>query len=388
MHRIQLYDKDSIGGMSWPDTEDGSYAKRYLLPLLEHPTEAIIPNVSTSLHVLRLSSCVLPITVNEKEYANSYVCSPYTHYVSYAKQELYLLKSRPAEVLLSGLLDAVGLLLKATRFNKAVHINNWLLSTNLFPDLQELPEQEVEDAVAQLLASFPQHTLIMRSLNRVTSGALMDVLEKIGFRFVPSRQVYMFNPSEGGGMNAKARWLMKRDHALLEKHQYEVLGPEELGEEDVPRLAELYRKLYLDKHSYCNPQFGERFFSFALREKLLQFHALRHRDSGRLDAVLGYFCRSGVMTTPIFGYDTSLSQEIGLYRMLSSVLIGIARSNGHLLHESSGAAQFKRNRGAVAAMEYSAVYDRHLAPHRRIGWSLLQQVLDRIGVPLMEKYKL
>ncbi|WP_332310230.1 hypothetical protein [Paenibacillus sp. P22] len=74
--------------------------------------------------------------------------------------------------------------------------------------------------------------------------------------------------------------------------------------------------------------------------------------------------------------------------MLSAVLIRTAGSSGHLLHESSGAAQFKRNRGAVSDIEYSAVYDAHLPWHRRAGWSFLHLVLNRIGIPLLRKYKL
>ncbi|WP_374016341.1 hypothetical protein ABU162_18735 [Paenibacillus thiaminolyticus] len=72
------------------------------------------------------------------------------------------------------------------------------------------------------------------------------------------------------------------------------------------------------------------------------------------------FCRDGVMTTMLFGYDTALPQELGLYRMLSAALLELARENGDLLHESSGAAQFKRNRGARADIGYSAVFCDHL----------------------------
>jgi len=73
--------------------------------------------------------------------------------------------------------------------------------------------------------------------------------------------------------------------------------------------------------------------------------------------------------------------------MLSTVLFNIARENGHLLNESSGAAQFKRNRGGFAAIEYSAVYDQHLPWYRRLCWTVLAVLLVAIGIPLMQKYK-
>ncbi|OXM82985.1 GNAT family N-acetyltransferase [Paenibacillus rigui] len=378
-------DRESVGDFPWPAAEDGAYAKRFLLPLLEHSAAFFIANIRTRLYVLRTGEHVLPVTVNEEEYDNSYVCSPYTHYVSYAKQELYLIESRLARRVFSGLLTVMGGLFRAGQFNRTVHANNWLVSTNLYPSCTS---EELRAVTELLLERFPDHALVYRSLNRTTHAELIDSLQREGFRLVPSRQIYFLEPSNPARMNAKARWLVKRDYGLLASNQYEVLEHEELRVTDVPRLAELYRLLYLDKYSYDNPQFGERFFELALRERLLHFQALRSTVTGRIDAVLGYFCRNGVMTTPVFGYDTSLPQELGLYRMLSAVLIKQARSNGHLLHESSGAAQFKRNRGAVADIEYSAVYDAHLPWHRRAGWAFLQVVLNRVGVPLLQKYKL
>ncbi|MOA00134.1 hypothetical protein D3C78_1194820 [compost metagenome] len=148
----------------------------------------------------------------------------------------------------------------------------------------------------------------------------------------------------------------------------------------------MYKLLYLDKYSYDNPQFDEAFISLAKQTGILTLYGLR--KAGRLDAVMGYFSRNGVMTTPLFGYDTTLPQSIGLYRMLSACLIRQSRENGHLLHESAGAAQFKRNRGAAADFEYSAVYDSHLPLRRRWCWSFLDRLLNGAGVPLMRKMKL
>lgn len=380
-----LFDNRSFGQIDWPATPEGDYARRFMQALARGPVEALVPNIRTDVYALRLEHVVLPVTVNEAEYDNCYVVSPYTHYASYAREELYLLRSKAARFALSGVLHALGLLLKASRFNRVVHVNNWLLSTNLYPGLSA---RETEEAIRLLLGRFPRHTLIFRSLCRSLNGELMDRLRQRGFRLVPSRQIYLWRHEGPQGPNAKARWLLKRDGALLEKNGYEAIGPEQLTEADMPRLAQLYEMLYLDKYSWHNPQFGAAFLELARREKLLELHALRHKESGRLDAVLGYYCRDGVMTTPIFGYDTSLQQETGLYRMLSATLLGIAGGSGYLLHESSGAAQFKRNRGAAAEIEYSAVYDRHLPPDRRAGWALLEKLLNGVGVPLLEKYKL
>ena len=383
MTDIELFDCTTIDQITWPNTPDGLYAKRYLEPFLRNHSAHFIRNVDTKLYILFVDNHVLPITVNESEYENSYVCSPYTHYVSYAKQELTMLQSPAIERLLSIVLAGVGYLLKSAKANKVVHVNNWLLSTNLYPHLSK---QQITDIVHFLTKQFPDHYIVFRSLTEELNTLAIAISQQLGSKLIPSRQIYMLKPSDPHSTNAKARWLVKRDYRLLAKHGYEVVNHTQLTQEDIPRILYLYNALYLEKYSYYNPQFTEQFLKLVLDERILELYALK--KDGQIDAVLGFFCRSGVMTTPLFGYDTSAPKQLGLYRMLSSVLLSIAENNGHLLHESSGAAEFKRNRGAVSAIEYSAVYDKHLNWQRKICWSLLGAILNRIGVPLLKKNKL
>jgi len=98
-----------------------------------------------------------------------------------------------------------------------------------------------------------------------------------------------------------------------------------------------------------------------------------------LQGVVGCFIRGGVMTVPIVGYNTGLPQRTGLYRMLMSMVLQEAAERSMLLHLSSGAAHFKRLRGGKPAIEYSAVYVRHLPAGRRIVWELLSFLLNRVG---------
>lgn len=380
---IVLYDRETIDRLPWPDTDDGRYARRFLLPLMKETPQHYIANVRTRLYALVVRGHVLPVTVNEEEYSNSYVCSPYTHYVSYAKEELAMLRSRLVRKALEPVASGIGWLLKAGKMNRTVHVNNWLLSTNLYPDMDD---GLYEAIVSYLVGKFPNYAIVFRSLNGATDGPLLETMRTLGCTMVPSRQIYILPPNGQGHGNAKARWLLKRDYSLLEKQGYEIVEADRLQASDVPRITELYNALYLHKYSFHNPQFQERFIELARRDGILQLCALR--KNGKIDAVLGYYVRHGKMTTPLFGYDTDLPQETGLYRMLSAVLIDIAGRNGCLLHESSGAAQFKRNRGAVAHIEYSAVYERHLPLRRRWCWRGLAAVLERIGVPIIRKYKL
>jgi len=382
-NHISLYDQSNLERIDWPDTEDGRYAKAYLEPLLREGTDRFMRNVRTRMLVLRTEDLVLPVTVNDDDYDNSYVCSPYTHHIRYAKRELELLNRPLMEKSLSVILDVLGYLMKSSHLNQVVHVNNWLLSTNLYPRLSEGQLAAIVNTVRE---AFPEHAIVLRSLSSSLHPAMIATLQSKGCKLVPSRQIYLYRSNDPAFGNAKSRWLLKRDYELLAKNGYEFVTPLDITDTDVPRIAELYAMLYLDKYSYDNPQFDTAFIRLAKQTGVMTLYGLR--KEGRLDAVMGFFNRNGVMTTPLFGYDTSQPASVGLYRMLSACLIRQAREMGDLLHESAGAAQFKRNRGAIADIEYSAVFDNHLPLGRRWCWTLLEQLLNGIGVPIMRKYKL
>lgn len=380
MKNMCLYDAASIAQLRWPDTYDGAYARAYLLPLLRGGVTPYIGNVRTRLLALKLGAHVLPVTVNDGAYENSYVCSPYTHYISYAIEELRELKQPFLERCLEGILRAIGLVLKKLECNRTVHVNNWMLSTNLYPAIKAA---DVASLVAYLRRYFPEHALVFRSLNRACNAALLQALHDAGCIFLPSRQIYGLDLS--GGVLPKRRDV-KRDLKLLAQTPYEILAAEQLAESDAERIAALYRMLYINKYSRHNPCFTARWVRLAIRRKILQITAFRR--AGRIDAVLGFFQRNGVMTAPLVGYDTQLPQEWGLYRLLFMQIMREAAQRGLYLNNSSGAAQFKRNRGYSAEMEYSMVYIAHLSPRRKLPWQLLSAAMQKIGAPLLQKYRL
>jgi len=95
-----------------------------------------------------------------------------------------------------------------------------------------------------------------------------------------------------------------------------------------------------------------------------------------------------VITAPLVGYDTALGDQAGLYRLLMLALTETAAERRRVLHLSSGAASFKRLRGAEAYAEYSLIYHRHLAPRRRLPWQMLGWLSQRAITPLMRRYGL
>lgn len=334
-------------------------------------------NVRTRFFVGVWDGRILPITVNRAEKGNSYVVSPFSHYVSYAREELRELKNPALERLFNVVLAALGALLAWGKLDHTVQVNNALFSTNLYPVFSQ---KEVQSITAALAQRFPHAAVLWRS---ISPYVLEQVLEQSvwpisplefpePFRLIPSRSV-LFLDAPSGVQHRKKDF--RNDLRALRSSAYHLRPARE---HDLERIHSLYGLLYLDKYSRLNPQFTLAFFRLAFERQTLELWVLERPCSegmGQVDGVLGFYTRGHMMTCPVLGYDTALPQNLGLYRILSAYLVLEAEKRGLVLHASSGVAKFKRSRGAVSAQEVSAVYDAHLSPLRRLVWALLERAV-------------
>lgn len=356
---------------------------RRALAFARHGAPAI-GNVDTRMMLLDTGTHLFPVTVNDggERADNSYVASPLTAYTGYADYEIRQLGRPWLTWPLLGLTRAVGGWLARAKIDRIVQVNNWLLSTNLYP-----PDWDGADLPAitdHLLATYPDHVIGFRSLNRHSNAALIARLETLGYLAIPSRQVYLF---DGDNTDFLRRRDTRNDARLLARTDYAQVPGQALADADYPRLEQLYNLLYLDKYCPLNPHFSADWMRAGQRDGWLELTALRSPE-GRIDAVLGWFSNETVMTTPVVGYDTALPQKLGLFRLISQISLEETARRRGLFNMSAGAADFKRQRGGRPEIEYSFVHVDHLPRSRQRAWRLLGQLLHGVGVPIMEKYKL
>ncbi len=342
---------------------------------------SIARNVSTLHGAVKLGETIFPITVNGFKNKNCYVVSPYAAYIDYAREELEMLKSRVPKWPFAMLIKVVAPFLQFARVDDCVHVNNWLLSTNLYP---RWDGENLLELTAKLTDRFPNRYVYFRSLNHSSNSALMTRFVEAGYRLLPARQVYIFDaPSTGWHKKANTR----RDIRLLEETDLKFVSNDEFRDDDFGRIQRLYDALYLEKYTALNPQFTSSFLKRAHTSKIFHFEGYRSL-SGELVAVVGTFALGGTITAPIVGYDTNLPQSKGLYRILMALVFRRAMTTGMPLNLSAGAASFKRLRGGEPFIEYTAVYDRHLSPYQRFVIGALKTFLNKLGVPIMKKYQL
>lgn len=347
----------------------------------ERSAETLVPNLHARVDTIPSAAGDLPVTVHDGRAGDAWVGSPRTTYADCAAEESARYLPGWAAPLSRRLISSIGRSMDWAGIDHAVAINNWLLSTNLYPALaQTEPIKLLEEAIAR----WPRHTLWFRSLNEHDNADWLEALQAAGCRLVASRQVYLYDDV---GALAGRHENLKRDLALLGKTRLQHCGDQGITDADYPRIAELYALLYIGKYSRFNPMYGEEFLRRWHRAGLLTFEGFREAD-GRLTSVMGLFRLGRTATAPIVGYDTTEPRKAALYRLATACAYRACIEHGWRLNFSAGAAGFKRLRGGLPSIEYSAVYVHHLPRRTRIAVDALSSATRRIGVPLLRKYRL
>jgi hypothetical protein len=345
------------------------------------PSVPFVSNLTTRVDVLGSGGSCVPVTVNHGEPDNAWVCSPYTAYCAYAVEEVKRLTPPFVSYPVATLCRAAGASLRRADIDRVVTINNWLLSTNLYGALdRDTLSQWIDEARSR----WPDHAIWFRSLNDAWTPEWIAALRKEGAILLPSRQVYLYAEI---ARRARTQPNLKVDLKLLARTELQRCENAEIRIADYPRIEQLYSMLYLQKYSKLNPAYRASFVEAWHRAGLLNLTGFRN-GAGVLEAVVGTFERAGVVTAPLVGYDTRLTQTLGLYRLLMAAVLKYAADSGQRVNLSAGAAHFKRTRGGVASIEYSAVLVDHLPAPRRRALHGLRWLTTHIGVPLMTRLKL
>lgn len=344
-------------------------------------TPVYVRNIGAEVVGLRAGGLCVPATVNRADAGDAWICSPRTTYCDYAAEELARLGRPLLHAALAPAIGAVGRGMGAARLDHCVAVNNWLVSTNSYPDADASAIGALVDAAR---VRWPRHALWFRSLTREHNAAWIDALLDCGAKLVPSRQVYLFD--DIATLEHRHADVAK-DFALLRRSRVHPLAPADMDEADYARAAGLYALLYLGKYSRLNPDYTPALIRAWHHAGLLQLHGQRDQG-GELQAVVGMLRFGDLFTSPIVGYDTARPRREGLYRLLAASVLHQAMRSECAVNLSAGVAHFKRQRGGVPAIEYSAVVADHLPLRTRVSLGLLRGATSGIGVPLMRGLRL
>ena len=377
--RVGLFDSNNIHELVWPDTAQANRVKRIMAPVIKEGVGQFIKNVESQVKVMIVGHKVFPVVV-EAGGLQSHVGSLYGHYVVAACDEArkfanqFIRRAAQSFSSISGTYFWKGIL------SRNVQIDNWLVTTNLH---DEISAEDVASIVNFLRSHYPDRAIIVRSLTKYIDEDIMLALKRSKFSFIASRQIYIWDYRKSQTFSIKARHALRKDDALASQAGYEWVDLDISKQDNVLRVLDLYRSLYLEKHSWNNPQYTEAFIRTlcAKPDGFLRIKVMIKKD--RIDGFIGYYVNRATLTAPFIGYDTTLSQKDGLYRMLMSKLRQEAKEQNLVLNGSAGAGEFKRTRGGESITEFFAIYDQHLSWYYRAQWFLLRQIMNTFGMSVL-----
>ncbi len=376
---VTLYDKSNIADLAWNDYEEGELARNFLLPLIQEDVSSYISNVETQLFILALDTHLIPITVNEREYQNSYVASNY-YGIERLAEAIHASKSK-FKILKKPLIGALKAIFSFMQMNQMVMINNWLLTSA--PPVAIKPHQ-INELLEFCQQKFPKHFIIWRNINTYDSKESVQHVRHMKARSFKMRDLWIYDPKRKEELSSKVHYHHRRDIKLISQEGYELIRGPDIKAADLPRLIDLYRKVYMDKYTSFSPLYTEDFLAQAIEKGHLQFLALR--KNGVIDGVCGMFMTKRAMSCPFFGYETASTQSQLLYRMLTVLLIKESEERNCPLNDGSGSDLTKKIRGLKQYNEYVAVFDSHLSFPKRFVISSLSFVVNGVILPILKLF--
>lgn len=376
----RLYTADNIDQLPWPKNQQGQFARSYLTPLVKNGLNHYITNIRSSMGVVLIDDHVLPIVITSNEHYNdSYVCSPYGHFIALGLKMLFLINTPWKRKIIEQTLVKCGKLLLKNNFNQVVYVNNWLFSTDLCSD--NLSSDQIAAITKVLSDNYPKHAIIFRSLNKKTTPQLQQALVANRFDLIASRQIYLTDVSDSTLQTTR---IIKSDERLWQNKKFTLVTHDQISQEDMDQILNLYHQISIVHHSALNPQISKEFISLLFEQNLLSFQILK--DQNKVAGAVGYLQRDGVFFCPVFGYDRSHPEHTQIYRLLSTLLFKQASATSSVFHQSAGASKFKTIRRAQGHIEYLGIYHRHLNTRQKFVWKTVKQVMNTVGVAIMRRY--
>lgn len=329
-----------------------------------------LKNADFALKEVLINQQKIPILVPEK-YNNCWTTSLMTSIGPMMRDEIKRANLGIFGLILeiaSFILEKIGRILK---IDDAIFPYNFAFTTQLYEKGQI---DFILDNKQKLQNKFNDKAIILRGINQFNFD--IKKLKEQNIKFLPSRIIfYSENQSEIIASRDFKRDIKAFKKANLKYRRFK----NNIDDESLNKILTHYEALYIEKYSIYNPQFTNEYIK-ELMKYGLEFETLED-DSG----IIGFatiFERNSVICSPLLGYD--LGHKLPIYRFLMSLCVNEAINNKKALNHSSGAANFKQNRGLKPYFEYMIIVDDHLPFLRRAYYSFISALFKNSSSYLMK----
>ncbi len=351
----------------------------FFQPLMTDGIDQFFDNLNGELKLLHIGEHILPLLVTNGNYNDTYICSPYGHYVQLPLESLTMLNNKLARKSASLFIKNYGRLLKMGEINRCVYVNHWLFSTDLYP--ANFNGKEVEAITDILTKEFPGHAIVFRSITSATNPELKEALDTSHYQAVASRQIYVTKPYDPQILETR---IVKSDFKLFKEAAFEFIEGSRLNENELHRILELHDNLSQSHQTTLNPRISLKCLQSLIAKRVMKIYALKQGNA--ITGFVGYLEKGNTMVCPLFGFDKTHEDKSKIYRLLSTFLFKEAAKNRLVFNQSAGASFYKSVRRAKPEMEYMYFYTDHLSNKQKLAWKLLKTIVNAFAIPFMKQY--
>ncbi|MEM9000310.1 MAG: hypothetical protein AAGB24_08600 [Bacteroidota bacterium] len=378
---IKIYGKVSIADLNWSSVQNGELLRNFYEPVVKRSSKVFVQNSDHQVEILQVDDVLFPLTIAKKYTKNTcYLFSFMAQYIDYTREEILghgkyswfqKIVSRLVFPLLKTLVSWCGM-------EKVVFVNNLFLATNLYEKGTAIGHNRV---IQYLKEHYTDSTIAFRSINEATDRWLLDELHVQGGLHLACRQLYILDPAKS---NFKRKRPVIQDNKLWKTTKelfWEKLS--RFDEKEIHTLLQYYSDLYRKKYSKLNPDYTLEFLQATIKSGVPDFYVLRAGKTNIPLAVQAVETTIDVVCTPFIGYDQTVPKKVGLYRLMNLQLTKLAIEEKRVFNMSSGAANFKKQRGGVPFFDYHVIFIDHLPKRRQWPWKQLHAISESKIKPTM-----
>jgi hypothetical protein len=320
-----------------------------------------IPNLSARLGTASIDGQTIPFLVSVGGGGRCYLASFTRTFVDGGADALAKSSSRALK-LLAPAINLGGPFTRVLGLDEHIVLNSTLFATCRADNWAGLDIAAMTQAFA---GRYPAQALWVRGLVDRLHGDLLKRLDAQGYLLVPARPVEVLDPTPA---DWKASSNLRKDIkklGRLESLTPFVGGP--FGAADFETMARLCRLATVERHSALMPHYSAAFFEACAGWADCRIVGLRD-TSGAIRGFANVVVGQDMIACGTIGYDLQDERAREIYPALNTLEMQQAIELRRPYNIGFGATEYKRVRGAVAAMEMGAFYLRHLPALRRHAW--------------------
>ena len=329
----------------------------YFEALMTKGTRYFIENINCEVKILKTGNILIPLAITDSNYDDSLYVSMLSHYIKYTEEEF-----NKNNLKFGFLFKVLEYLFIKNKVNKTIYVNQWFISTNLYP---ELNLEQIKQITDFLKTEYKDYAIIFKNITKEYNSGLYENLNRQGYKEIISRQIFIKDKKKE--ISSKQKTKIKKDLKFYHNSPYKAYKIQKT--DDFKRIKNIYTMLYIGKYSKYNPKYTQDYFKLAGLNPIFNLTVFKNEE--KINSMCLTVSKDNILK------DENITKSCCL----------MYDKYHKIFNMSAGIGDFKMQRGAKAYFEYLMIYYNHLPILRRIMFSFLKFSVNKI-IPILCKHKL